>query len=143
MSSVNKVQLIGNLCADPDSRFTPNGQAVCEMRLATNESWTDKAGQKQEKAEFHRLIVWGKQAEACGKYLAKGRQIYVEGKLTTRTYDDKDGNKKYITEIVCSDVQFLGGPSGDEKQPAKTTAKKPAAKKSREIEALPNDDLPY
>lgn len=113
MSSLNKVQLIGNLCADPDMRYTTSGQAVCEMRLATNETWNDKQGVKQEKSEFHRLIVWGKQAESCSKYLAKGRQVYVEGKLQTRTYDDKDGNKKYITEITCSDVQFLGGPKAD------------------------------
>lgn len=131
MASINKVILVGNLCADPEQRFTPSGQAVCDMRLATNEAWTDKAGEKHEKAEFHRLIVWGKQAEACGKYLKKGRQVYIEGKLTTRTYE-KDGETKYVTEIVCSDVQFLGGPS-EEKPAAKST------KKNRSVEQLPED----
>jgi len=142
MASLNKVQLIGNLCADPELRFTPNGQAVCDLRIATNESWTDKSGQKQESTEFHRVIVWGKTAEACGKYLSKGRPVYVEGKLKTRDYE-KDGEKKYVTEITASDVQFLGGGQG-EKQDAKP-ATKPAGnkRKGREVEELPNDDIPY
>lgn len=115
MASVNKVILVGNLCADPELRYTPNGQAVCDMRLATNESWT-KDGEKHEKTEFHRLIVWGKLAEVCSKYLAKGRPVYVEGKLQTRSWE-KDGEKKYATEIVVSDVQFLGGGNGERRDP--------------------------
>ncbi|MEO6776799.1 MAG: single-stranded DNA-binding protein [Kofleriaceae bacterium] len=106
---VNKVILVGNLGADPDMRYTPSGQGVCELRVATSESWNDKNGQRQERVEWHRIVVWGKRAEVCSKYLAKGRQVYVEGRIQTRTYDDKDGNKRYITEVIANDVQFLGG----------------------------------
>ena len=109
---VNKVLLIGNLGADPDMRYTPSGAGVCEMRLATNESWTDKSGQKQERTEWHRIVVWGKRAELCAKYLQKGRQCFVEGRLRTRSWEDRDGNKRYTTEIVATDVQFLGGRGG-------------------------------
>src|ERR1041384_5037245 len=106
---VNKVILVGHLGADPDMRYTPSGQGVCELRLATNESWTDKNGQRQDRTEWHRIVIWGKRAEVCSKYLSKGRQVYVEGRIQTRTYDDKEGNKRYITEIIAQDVQFLGG----------------------------------
>ncbi len=106
---VNKVILVGHLGADPDMRYTPSGQGVCELRLATSESWNDKNGQRQERTEWHRVVVWGKRAEICSKYLAKGRQVYVEGRIQTRNYDDKDGNKRYITEVIANDVQLLGG----------------------------------
>jgi single-strand DNA-binding protein len=106
---VNKVILVGYLGAEPDMRYTPSGQGVCEMRVATSESWNDKNGQRQERTEWHRIVVWGKRAEVCSKYLSKGRQVYIEGRIQTRTYDDKDGNKRYITEIIAADVQFLGG----------------------------------
>ncbi len=106
---VNKVILVGNLGADPDMRYTPSGAGVCELRIATSDSWTDKSGQRQERTEWHRVIVWGKRAEVCAKYLAKGRQVYVEGRIQTRNYDDKEGVKRYITEVVANDVQFLGG----------------------------------
>jgi single-strand DNA-binding protein len=89
-------------------RYTPSGQGVCELRVATSESWNDKNGQRQERTEWHRVVVWGKRAEVCAKYLAKGRQVYVEGRIQTRNYDDKDGNKRYITEVIANDVQFLG-----------------------------------
>jgi len=106
---VNKVILVGNLGADPDMRYTPSGQGVCELRVATSESWNDKNGQRQERVEWHRVVVWGKRAEVCAKYLSKGRQVYVEGRIQTRSYDDKEGNKRYITEVIANDVQFLGG----------------------------------
>src|SRR5262245_8412793 len=106
---VNKVILVGNLGADPDMRYTLSGQGVCEFRIATTDSWNDKSGQRQERTEWHRIVVWGKRAEVCSKYLSKGRQVYVEGRIQTLTNDDKDGNKRYITEIVANDVQFLGG----------------------------------
>jgi single-strand DNA-binding protein len=109
---INKVMLIGNLGADPEVRFTPGGQAVANFRMATNESWTDKAGAKQDRTEWHRIVVWGKLAELCGEYLKKGRQAYVEGKLQTREWNDKEGKKNYTTEIVAQSVQFLGGGSG-------------------------------
>jgi single-strand DNA-binding protein len=109
---VNKVILVGNLGADPDMRYTPSGQGVCELRVATNESWTDKNGQRQDRTEWHRVVIWGKRAEICSKYLAKGRQVYIEGRIQTRNYDDKEGNKRYITEIIANAVQFLGGNEG-------------------------------
>lgn len=104
---VNKVILIGHLGADPDMRYTPSGAGVCELRLATSESWKDKNGQRQERTEWHRVVVWGKTAEICAKYLAKGRQVFIEGRIQTRSYDDKEGQKKYITEVIANDVQFL------------------------------------
>ncbi len=114
MASVNRVILIGNLGADPELKYTPGGnKAVCNLRVATTESYKDKSGQKQEKTEWHRVNVWGPQAEACQKYLAKGRSVYVEGRIETRSWDDKDGQKKYSTEIVAERVQFLGGGKGD------------------------------
>src|SRR6187397_2910268 len=109
---VNKVILVGNLGADPDMRYTPSGQGVCELRIATSESWNDKNGQRQERTEWHRVVVWGKRAEVCSKYLSKGRQVYVEGRLRTRSWEDKEGNKRYTTEVVANDVQFLGGGDG-------------------------------
>lgn len=112
-SSVNKVILIGNLGANPDLKYLPSGTAVCELRLATNDVYTDKQGVKQEKVEWHRVVVWGKVAENCSKYLEKGRAVYVEGRLQTRSWDDKEGIKRYITEIQAQQVQFLGGGGGE------------------------------
>lgn len=106
---VNKVILIGNLGRDPEVRFTPSGQAVANFTIATNDSWTDKQGQKQERTEWHRIVVWGKLAELCGEYLSKGRQCFVEGRLQTREWTDKEGKKNYTTEVVAQNVQFLGG----------------------------------
>ena len=109
-SGVNKVILIGRLGGDPEVRYTTNGGAVANFNLATNESWTDKSGQKQERTEWHRVVIWGKMAELCGQYLSKGRQAYVEGRLQTREWNDKEGNKRYTTEIIAQNIQFLGGP---------------------------------
>ena len=106
---VNRVILIGNLGKDPEVRFTPSGQPVANFTIATNESWTDKQGQKQERTEWHRIVVWGKMAELCGQYLSKGRQCFIEGKLQTREWTDKEGKKNYTTEVVAQNVQFLGG----------------------------------
>lgn len=106
---VNKVILVGNLGKDPEVRFTPNGKALAKFPVATSEKWTDQDGNRQERTEWHNVVVWGKQAETCGQYLSKGRQVYVEGAIRSRQYDDKDGNKRYITEIVARDVRFLGG----------------------------------
>ena len=109
---VNKAILIGNLGADPEVRFTPGGQAVANFRIATSESWNDKAGQKQERTEWHRIVVWGKLAELCGEYLKKGRQCFVEGRLQTREWNDKEGKKNYTTEVVATQVTFLGQRDG-------------------------------
>lgn len=109
---VNKVILIGNLGADPEVRFTPTGQAVCNFRIATSESWKDKNGQQQERTEWHRIVVWGKLGELCGEYLKKGRQAYVEGRLQTREWTDKENKKNWTTEVVANQVTFLGGRDG-------------------------------
>lgn len=114
---VNKAIIVGNLGKDPEVRFTPSGQAVANFTVATNDSWTDKQGQKQERVEWHRIVVWGKLAELCGEYLTKGRQCYVEGRIQTREWTDKEGKKNYTTEIVANSVQFLGGrPQGQQPQ---------------------------
>lgn len=111
--SVNKVILLGRLGQDPELKYTPGGAPVCNFSLATSEAWTDKQGQKQERTEWHRVVVWGKLAELCNQYLAKGRQAFVEGRVQTRSWDDKDGNKRYTTEINATTVQFIGGASAD------------------------------
>ena len=113
--SVNKVILVGRLGQNPEVRYTPSGAAVANFSVATNESWTDKSGQKQERTEWHRVVVWGKLAELCNNYLQKGRQVYLEGRLQTRQWQDKDGQTKYTTEIQAQTVQFLGGNAGAER----------------------------
>lgn len=107
--SVNKVIILGRLGQDPEMKYTPGGMAVCNFTLATSESWADKSGQKQERTEWHRIVVWGKLAELCNQYLTKGRQAYVEGSLQTRSWDDKNGQKRYTTEINAKTIQFIGG----------------------------------
>jgi single-strand DNA-binding protein len=109
---VNKVILVGNLGKDPELKYTPGGQAVATFSLATSERVTDKSGQRQDRTEWHNIVVWGKQAELANQYLKKGRTVYIEGKITTRSWDDKDGNKKYRTEIVAFTMQFIGGNGG-------------------------------
>ena len=112
MGSVNKVILVGNLGRDAELRYTPGGAAVATLNLATTEVWNDRNNQRQEKTEWHRVVLWGKQAESLQEYLTKGKQIYVEGRLQTRQWDDKDGNKRYTTEIKCDRVTLLGGGGG-------------------------------
>jgi len=110
---VNKVILIGNLGRDPEVRSTPSGQPVATFTLATSRRWRDKSGQKQEQTEWHTVVVWGKQAEIAGQYLTKGKQIYVEGRLQTRSWDDRQtGEKKYKTEVVCDNFQMLSARGG-------------------------------
>ena len=115
MSGVNKVIVVGRLGQDPELKTLNNGQgSVARLSVATSESWTGKDGQKQERTEWHRITVWGKMAETCGKYLSKGRQVYVEGRLQTDQYE-KDGVKMYSTNIVANNIQFLGDNSGGQK----------------------------
>ena len=114
--SVNKVMLIGRLGKDPELKYTPSGAGVCNFSIATSESWMDKSGQKQERTEWHRIVVWGKLAELSNQYLAKGRQCFVEGKLQTRSWEDQQGNKKYTTEILANTIQFLGGAQANQSQ---------------------------
>ena len=108
MAGVNKAILVGNLGRDPELRTTPNGQSVVNFTLATSESWTDKSGERVERTEWHRIVVWGKTAEMCAQYLSKGRTVYVEGRIQTREWEDKDGNKRYTTEINANTVNFIG-----------------------------------
>jgi single-strand DNA-binding protein len=108
MSSVNKVILIGNLGKDPEVKQVGETE-VCNFSIATTEKWKDKAGNPQEKTEWHKIVVWGKLAGICGQYLAKGRSVYVEGKLETRKWQDKEGNERYTTEVKATSVTFLGG----------------------------------
>lgn len=142
MGSVNRVILVGNLGADPELKYTPSSKAVCNMSVATTETWKDKGGAKQEKTEWHRITVWGDLAENCSKYLAKGRSVYVEGKLQTRSYE-KDGQKHYATDIVASNVVFLGGggEGGSKEKPraAKSDAVKPIGDPTFDAD----NDLPF
>ena len=113
MAGINKAILIGNLGRDPELRYTQNGQAVVNFTLATSENWTDKSGQRVDRTEWHRIVAWGKTGELCAQYLSKGRTVYVEGRIQTRDWEDKDGNKRQTTEINAQTVQFLGGPRGE------------------------------
>jgi len=111
--SVNKVLLLGNLGRDPEVRYLPSGNAVANFSIATSENFTDRNGSKQEKTDWHNIVVYGKQAETCGQYLKKGRQVFIEGRISYRNYEAKDGSgKRYVTEIVAPRVQFLGGRAG-------------------------------
>ena len=112
---LNKVMLIGNLGRDPEMKFTPSGTAIANFSIATTERWT-KDGQKNEKTEWHKIVAWQRLAEICGEYLHRGSQVYVSGKLQTRSWDDKEGNKKYTTEIVINQMQMLGR-KGESNQP--------------------------
>jgi single-strand DNA-binding protein len=112
MSGVNKVILVGNLGADPELKTTTGSQQVAQLRIAVNESWTDKAGARQERTEWVRVVAWGKLADLCSQYLAKGRQVYIEGRLQTREWTDKENRRQFTTEVVAQNVVFLGGGRG-------------------------------
>lgn len=112
MAGINKVILIGNLGRDPELRYTQNGQAVVNFSLATTENWKDKSGERVERTEWHRIVAWGRTAELCAQYLSKGRTVYIEGRLQTNEWEDREGQKRKTTEIVATTVQFLGGPRG-------------------------------
>lgn len=121
MASLNKVILIGNLGGDPEKRFTPSGQPVATFNIATTERWKDRTNnQPQERTEWHRIVVWGQQAENCAQYLAKGRQVYVEGRLQTRQWEDKEGAKRTTTEVIAQRVLFIGGSAGGQGRTGKT-----------------------
>ncbi len=109
MASVNKVILLGNLGRDPETRYTTGGDAVTNLRIATSEQWKDKSGEKQERTEWHSVVLFGRQAEVAGEYLKKGRSVYIEGRLQTRKYTDKEGVEKYSTEVVADRMQLIGG----------------------------------
>jgi len=140
MASVNKVILVGNLGADPDVRYLPSGQPVSNFNIATTERWTGKDGNPGEKTEWHRIVVFGKQAENCKEYLKKGRQVYVEGRLQTREWNDKEGNKRTTTEIVAQMVQFLGSGPGRARETIEAPAEAPA---ESPLLAGSDDDIPF
>ena len=153
MASVNKVILIGNLGRDPETRYMPDGGAITNISVATTDVWKDKAGEKQEKTEWHRVAFFGKLAEIAGEYLKKGSQVYVEGRLQTRKWQDKDGNDKYTTEVVADRMQMLGsrqgmGGGGDREAPDRDAAPakgagKPAAKAGGGKFDDFEDDIPF
>lgn len=133
MAALNKVQIIGNIGATPELRYTGARTPVCNLRVATNEKWRDKQGNLQEHTEWHRVTIWGAKAEACAKFLDKGRQVFVEGRLRTRPWTDKQGVERFTTEIVATDVQFLDRP--------KTAGEKLGAEKQGELPApIPEED---
>ncbi|MGD9342606.1 MAG: single-stranded DNA-binding protein [Desulfuromonadales bacterium] len=141
--SVNKVILVGNLGKDPELRYTPSGTAVCTFSLATTDRFKNKQGEQQERTEWHNIVVWAGLAEICGKYLTKGKQIYIEGRIQNRSYDDRDGNKRYITEIVANEMQMLGrageqGGGGRASAPAEEPSQG-----SQEPPFNPDDDIPF
>jgi len=142
---VNKVFLVGNLGANPELRYTAGQQAVANLRIATTERWTDKSGQKQEATEWHRVVVWGKQAEIVGQYLTKGRQVFIEGSIRTRQWQDQQGQKRFTTEIVARNVQMLG--SKGERTGEEMGATVPPSDESNIPEEFggsgPDDDIPF
>jgi single-strand DNA-binding protein len=139
MASVNKVILIGNLGRDPELRYTKDGRAVANFTLATSERWRDKEGAPQDRTEWHRIVVWDKQAENCAQYLQKGRSVYVEGRLQTREWEDREGQKRQTTEIVALNVTFLGNRPGGGRGPADTAPEAPAPSGP----AGDGDDIPF
>jgi len=146
MASVNKVILVGNLGADPEISYLPSGEAVANLRLATTDTWKDKDGNKQEATEWHRISFFGRQAEVCGQYLKKGSQIYVEGSIRTRKWQDKEGQDRYTTEIRGDRMQMLGGRQGMGDAPARegggarqAPAPQPAGGNFNDFE----DDIPF
>jgi single-strand DNA-binding protein len=139
MASVNKVILVGNLGADPEVRYTPGGKAVATFRLATKEQWTGKDGEKTERTEWHRIVAWARLGEICGEYLHKGSQVYIEGRLQTRNWEDREGVKRYTTEIVAQAMQMLGS-AGGKGGTAKTVEERFP---DEEPVSIPEDDIPF
>jgi len=144
---INKVTLVGNLGRDPEMRYTQSGTAVANFTVATSEKWKDKnSGEMQERTEWHRIVVWGKLGEICGQYLSKGRQVYIEGRLQTREWEDKDGNKRYTTEVVANEMKMLGTKDSRES----TNTFKPSESSSQVPDYSPqpfpeeqDDDIPF
>jgi single-strand DNA-binding protein len=145
MAGVNKVILVGNLGRDPEIRYTKDGQAVANFTLATSESFTSREGKREERTEWHRIVVWGKTAENCAQYLAKGRTVYIEGRIQTREWEDKEGQKRKTTEVVAQTVQFLGGPrSAGTGAGGGAPAREPGSFEApHEESAPPGDDIPF
>ena len=141
MAGINKVILIGNLGGDPEVRYTPSGVAVAQFNIATSEEWKDKdSGEKRERTEWHRIVAWRRLGEICGEYLSKGQQVYVEGRIQTNTWEDKEGNKRYTTEIIANTVQFLGRRESSESAKPRSTS--PADYQGMPAQGPADDDIP-
>ena len=145
MASVNRVHILGNVGRDPEVRYTPSGTAVCSLSVATSRSWKNKdSGEKQEETEWHRIAFYDRLAEIAGEYLRKGSSVYVEGRLKTRKWQDKDGKDQYTTEVIAEQMQLLGGrEQQEERQPAPKQQQKPAAKPSNKQLSDMDDDIPW
>lgn len=144
MASVNKVILLGNLGDDPQTRYTPGGDAVTNLSLATTETWKDKSGEKQENTSWHRVTLWGRLAEIAGEYLRKGSSVYIEGRINYREYTDKEGVKKWSTDIVADRLQLIGARrdgGGERSEPRNQSARQPAAGKQRDD--FDDTDIPF
>jgi len=143
---MNKIILVGRLGKDPEVRFTTTGTALCKFSLATSEKWTDHDGQRQERTTWHNIVVWGKLAEICGQYLQKGRQAGVVGAIQHREYDDRDGTKRWITEVTAREVEFLGGKNGEGAPDTEAHTHAPSGEDQQPREppaAGDDDDLPF
>lgn len=138
MRGVNKVILIGNLGKDPELRYLPSGGAVTKFSLATGSKWKDKDGQWQDRTDWHNIVAFGRTAEVCNEYLKKGSQVYIEGRIQTRSYDDRDGNKKWITEIIARNVNLLGR-KGEPEEEIPEEAEQPVAEETK----TEDEDLPF
>jgi single-strand DNA-binding protein len=144
MAGINKVIIVGHLGKDPEVRYTPSGSAVANFSVATSETWKDKTtGEKKERTEWHRIVAWDKLGEICGEYLSKGRQVYVEGRLQTRSYDDKEGVKRYTTEIIATDVQFLGPKDSGGGRPGSSGGAPPRDTGGGPGPPVADDDIPF
>jgi single-strand DNA-binding protein len=146
MASVNKVILLGNLGADPELRYTNSGTAVANFRIATNERWTDRNGETQERTEWHNIVAWAKLGEICGKYLKKGKPVFIEGRLQTRSWEDQSGNKRYTTEIVAQTMQMLGRAGDTNDVPSGWEQRGSEAQSVPDIpvgSSTSDDDLPF
>lgn len=143
MASVNKVILVGNLGADPELRYTPGGRAVVNFSMATTRSWNSKDGEKKEETEWHRIVAWDKLAEICGEYLKKGSPLFIEGRLQTRSWEDKSGAKRWSTEIVALEMQMLGQRQSSEPREVANTPSAPAPPDDMPSTFEADDDLPF
>jgi single-strand DNA-binding protein len=144
MASVNLVILIGNLGKDPETRYLPNGDAVCNFSIATTETYKDKNGDKQEKTEWHNITCYRRLGEIAGQYLKKGKPVYIEGKIQTRKWQDKEGNDRYTTEIIADEMKMLGGSDGgqQDRAPAPERQQRPAPPSRRPVDEF-EDDIPF
>ena len=143
MASVNKVILIGNLGQDPEMKYMPNGNAVANFSIATTESWKTQSGEAKEKTEWHKIVAFRKLAEICGQYLKKGKSVYIEGKIQTRTWDDKDGIKRYTTEVIADQMTMLSRSNDSDSGSDSGSAYVPPSGSGKPNAQLEEDDLPF